>query len=188
MCQQECGGKRIGVSAFCEVLIPTDSFAGYCRSVPPKWVTFLIEPGEPKIPALLKDLFIMYSGCPFKGRRGPEGECHDCMCGDPWPACEMRSEFIREMWWEFHMLSAGGQVIEKWREIVKLQRWNSPWSKQYELLWQSPFSNSSALNLPVLLMGGSMRFQGVGSDYEELVVLVRTSWNGDWVFLEWFEK
>ena len=44
-----------------------------------KCVRFLVELGELKIPKLLKDLFIMYSGCPFKGRRGCEGECHDCM-------------------------------------------------------------------------------------------------------------
>ena len=182
MCRRERAGRRIGVSAFREVLTPTDSFAGYRRSVPPKRVAFLIEPGEPRIPALSKDLFIMYSGCPFEGRRGPEGECHDCMRGDPWPACDARSEFIGEMWREFHVLSAGGQAIEKWREIVKLRKWNSPWSRQYELLWRSPFSNSSALDLPALPMGGSTRFQGVDSDFEELVVSVRTSWNGEWVF------
>ena len=53
-----------------------------------KHVRFLVEPGESKIPKLLKDLFIVYSGCPFEGRRGCEGECHDCMRGNPWPVCE----------------------------------------------------------------------------------------------------
>ena len=86
-----------------------------------KCVRFLVEPGEPKILKLSKDLFIVYSGCPFKGRRGCEGECHDCMQGDLWPACEVQLEFVGEVWWEFFVLSAGGQVIEKWREIMRLR-------------------------------------------------------------------
>ena len=110
------------------------------------------------------------------------------MHGDPWPTCEARSEFLGEKWREFYVLSAGGQAIKKWREIVKLRRWNSPWRKQYELLWRSPFSNSLALDLPTLPMGGGTKFQDANSDYEVLVMSVRTSWNGDWVFPEGVEK
>ena len=148
---------------------------------------FLVEPGELIIPKLSKDLFIVYSGCPFKGRRGHEGECHDCMQGNPWPACKAQSEFVGEVWQEFFMLSAGGQVIKKWREIMRLRRWNSPWRREYDLLWRSPFSNS-ALNAPALPMGGDMKFQEVDISYEEIVVLVRTSWDGGWVFPEGFER
>ena len=153
-----------------------------------KRVRFLVEPGEPKIPKLSKDLFIVYSGCPFEGRRGREGECHNCMRGDPWPVCEERSEFVGEVWWEFFVLSAGGQAIKKWREIMRLRRWNSPWRKEYDLLWRSPFSNSSALNAPALPMGGDMKFQEADSGYEEMVVSVRTTWDGGWVFPEGFER
>ena len=86
------------------------------------------------------------------------------------------------------MLSTGGQAIEKWREIMRLRRWNSLWRREYDLLWRSPFSNSSALNAPALLMGGDVKFQEVNSSYEEIVVSVRMSWDGGWVFPEGFER
>ena len=153
-----------------------------------KRVRFLVKPGEAKIPKLSKDLFIVYSGCPFEGKRGCEGECHNCMQGDLWPVCEVRLEFVGEVWREFFVLSAGGQAIEKRREIMKLRRWNSPWRSKYELLWRSPFSNSSTLDAPILLMGGDLRFQDADSGYAKMVVLVRTSWDGGWVFPEGFER
>ena len=37
-------------------------------------------------------------------------------------------------------------------------------------------------------MGGDMKFQEADSGYEEMVVSVRMTWDGGWVFPEGFER
>jgi hypothetical protein len=119
---------------------------------------FQFSPNDFKAPPLLKNLEVIYGWCGMRGEPDANGKRHKCMRGDPWSKCDYRCEEVGEVWREIYVCSAGGQVIEKWRELEIFQFFGREGVLEYELLWRSPFSNSFAKDRPELPMGGYFSF------------------------------
>ena len=122
---------------------------------------------------MLTDLEVYYFDCTKRGDlEGASLYSHQCTKGPNWPdhPCRFRWSLLGEHWQECYVVSATGQPIEKWRcirkyPVFKLREGSTIW----ELVWKSPFSNSSRKDLPCVPKGGHMKFADFDTVNEYLI-------------------
>ena len=119
-------------------------------------VQFLFSPDDFKAPGLLASLDVYYHDCEWRGTL-EGGVAHNCMIEKDWSVvpCAGRWKILGEWWIECYIVAANGSPVEKWQGIKK---YAIPGireeSYQQELVWRSPFSNSSSRISPHIPSGG----------------------------------